>query len=253
MRVGIGIAILYLLLYLFAPPLMILYTLREYTKSFPALKVTPQPLADYSVSGIPGKTLSYFGYEFTVPWNSSFKEKGGIGTMGLKFESGQNLILFVSPNADGLLTEVSKDPSMHMEVLRDTFPELVKRSAYDQLATLYGIAPSSVHAFGSRTDTYRGMTLLTMKMMVAPAALPTGVFSFNFFGKRGFQIGDPRNSNRVVLDICDVEGHNIEILLSTNDNNRLTQPEVNRIVSSFHAVQPKPATTHTAHVTPPHK
>jgi hypothetical protein len=253
MRVGIGIAILYLLGFLFGPPLMILYTIRQYTNSFPELKLTPHPLTDYSVSDIPGKRVSYFGYEFTVPWNSNFKEKGAIGIMGLKFESGQNLILFVSPNADGLLTEVSKDPSMHMEALRDIFPELIKRSAYDQIATLYGTTPSSIHAFGSRADTYRGMTLLTMKMMVAPASLPTGVFSFDFSGKRGFQIGDPRKSNRVVLDICDVEGHNIEIVLSTQDNNRLTQSEVNRIISSLQTVPSQPTETSATHKTASHK
>ena len=246
-RVGIGIAILTLLGYVFGPPLMILYTIRQETKACPGLNVTPQPLVDYSVSNTPGKAISYFGYEFTIPWNANFKERGAEGIMGLKFESGQNLILFVSSNTDGLLTNVAKNPSTHMAVLRDLFPELMKRSAYDQFAALYSVTPASIHAFGSRAESYRGMTLLTMKMMAAPAGLETGMFSFDFSGKRGFQIGDPRKSNRILLDFFDVDGHNIELVLFTQDNNRLTQPEVNRIISSLHAVPPKPTVTPATH------
>lgn len=250
-RVGIGIATLYLLGFFFGPPLMILYTIRRETKAFPAINVTPHPLTDYSVSDAPGKTISYFGYEFTVPWNTNFTEKGGNGIAGLKFESGQNLILFVSPNTDGLLSECAKDPSMHMKALRDIFPELIKRSAYDQFAALYSTTPSNIHAFGSRADSYRGMTLLTMKTIAAPAALQTGMFSFDFSGKRGFQIGDPQKSNRMLLDIFEVDGHNIEIILATKDTNQLTQPEVNRIVASLHSVPPKPTATPVGHVTLP--
>jgi len=252
-RVGIGIAILYLLGFLFGPPILILYTIHREAKAFPAINVTPQPLADYSVSDAPGKTISCFGYEFTVPWNTNFTEKGGNGIAGLKFESGQNLILFVSPNTDGLLADVAKDPSMHMEALRDIFPELIKRPPYDQFAALYSTTPSSIHSFGSRADSYRGMTLLTMKTIAAPAGLQTGMFSFDFAGKRGFQIGDPRKSNRLLLDIFEVDGHNIEIVLSTKDTNQLTQPEVNRIVTSLHSSPQKLVATPTTHVILPKK
>ena len=252
MRVGIGIALLYLLFFLFGPPLMILYTIRREAKAFPAINVTPQPLTDYSVSDAPGKTISYFGYEFTVPWNTNFTEKGGNGIAGLKFESGQNLILFVSPNTDGLLTESAKDPSMHMGALRDIFPELIKRSAYDQFAVIYGTTPSSIHEFGSRADSYREMTLLTMKTITAPAALQTGMFSFDFAGKRGFQIGDPRKSNRMLLDIFEVDGHNIEIIVSTKGNNRLSQPALNRIITSLHAVSSALVSAPIVHKIVPH-
>jgi hypothetical protein len=252
-RVGIGIGILYLLSFLLGPPLMILYTIRRETKAFPAINVTPHPLTDYSVSDAPGKTISYFGYEFTIPWNTNFKERGGNGIMALMFETGQSLVLFVSPNKDGILTESAKDPSMHMEAMHAIFPELIKRSAYDQFAALYSTSPASIHAFGSRANSYRGMTLLTMKTIAAPAALQTGMFSFDFSGKRGFQIGDPRKSNRLLLDIFDVDSHNIEIILSTQDDSRLTQSEVNRIISSLHAAPPQPAVTPAAHKTPSHK
>ena len=58
------------------PPIGIFITTRMEARRIPAVKIAAQALADYSVSNSPGTTLSYFGYEFEVPWNASFKQKG---------------------------------------------------------------------------------------------------------------------------------------------------------------------------------
>jgi hypothetical protein len=251
MRVGIGIAILYLFGFWFGPPLMILYTTRWEAKAFPALNITPQPLTDYSVSDGPGRAISYFGYEFTVPWNTNFKEMKPArnGVVGLKFESGTSMIFIVAADQDGPLSELAKDPRQNMKYLQDDFPDLLKRSAYDQFAALYSVTPASIHAFGPRAESDRRRTLLILKSMTAPAGLKSGMFKFQFPGMHGFQIGDPRKTNRTTLNIFDFDGHNLELNLFTKDNNRLTQPEVNRIIASLHAVPPKPVTL----TTPPHK
>jgi len=89
----------------------------------PAVKVTAQPLTDYSVSDAPGTVLSYFDYSFEVPWNASFKTKGSQkgstkgGIMELKFDSGQSLLLIAPANQNGLLSELVQDQSLHMENL----------------------------------------------------------------------------------------------------------------------------------------
>ena len=44
-------------------------------RKVPAVKISTQALPNYSVSDAPGLRLSYFGYEFEVPWNASFKER----------------------------------------------------------------------------------------------------------------------------------------------------------------------------------
>jgi hypothetical protein len=73
-RVALLIAFLSLLIKLVGPPITIFYMARREARDLPGVRVAPKPLTDYSVSGAPGTTLSYFGYEFDLPWNTSFKE-----------------------------------------------------------------------------------------------------------------------------------------------------------------------------------
>jgi hypothetical protein len=241
-RVGIGIAILYLLFYLFGPPLFIFYMTRREAKQNPALNVVPKPLTDHSISDRPGSQVSYFGYEFTAPWNSKFQEAApaGNGFVALKFDSGEAIIFKVFPDQGGLITAAANNPCAHMESLQDIFPDLVKRSAYDQDMAVYSTTPAGIHAFGSRAEATRGMTLLTLKALAVPMDYVTGAYSFESHGKRGFEIGDPQKTNHIILDIFDVNGQDVEIILFTKVADRLTQPEVNRILSSLHAVPPKP-------------
>jgi len=232
---------------------MIFYMTRREAKAFPYINVTPQPLKDSSVSSAPGKMISYFGYEFTVPWNTNFKEvaPAGNGFVALKFESGTSMTFQIATDQDGLLSEIVKDPKLNMKSLQDGFPDLLKRSAYDQYDALYSVTPASIHAFGPRVEATRGMLLLTLKLMAAPAGLESGMFRFEFPGMHGFQIGDPQKTNRTTLDIFDINGHNVEISLFTRDANRLSQPELNRILATLHAAPPTPAAS-IAYISTPH-
>jgi len=94
-------------------PFGILITKKMEARKVPAVKVAPQELVDYSVSSSSGTTLSYFGYEFDVPWNANFKQKVGKGLVEVQFESGQNVIFIVPENQSGLLTESWRTLSKH--------------------------------------------------------------------------------------------------------------------------------------------
>lgn len=235
-RVGILVAFLILLLNLLGPPIGILVMTRMEARKVPALKVAPLKLADYSVSNSSGTTLSYFGYEFEVPWNANFKQKVGKNLVEVQFESGQNVIFIVPENQSGLLTGIVEDRSLNMGGLRLVFGDLMKRSAYDQYGVLLNTTPTSIKAFGPRAEAVRGVSLLTIKGIAFGPGLESGAFSFDLPGKRGFQIGDPQKSRRVDLEVFDTAGHHIEISCgSTNDNIRFSQPELNRILTSLHA------------------
>ncbi len=62
---------------------------------FPAVEKVPMELADLSISTAQGRTLSYFGYKFEVPWDDLDEGKmKQVGKMQLiAFRSG-NAILF---------------------------------------------------------------------------------------------------------------------------------------------------------------
>ena len=134
----------------------------------------------------PGKVFPYFGYSFEVPWNASFKTRKSpdrstkSGIVRLKFDSGQNLLLIAPANQTGLLTELVQDQSLHMENLRPIFGDLMNRSAYDQYSALLNTSPSTIRAFGPRSEAVRGVTPLTIKSIALPASLETGAFAFNY-------------------------------------------------------------------------
>jgi hypothetical protein len=244
-RVGILIAFLTVLINLLGPPIAIFITTRMEARKIPAVRIATQVLSDYSVSDAPGTTLSYFGYEFEVPWNASFKERAvGKALVQLKFQSGQDVLFAVPANQGGLLTEIVQDQSFKMRHLRLVFGDLMNRSAFDQYEVLLNTTPQSIRAFGPRAEAVRGVTLLTIKAIAFGPGLESGAFSFELPGKRGFQIGDPQKSRRVDLEIFDSTGHHIEILCgTTNGSVRFSQSELNRILTSLHA------TTASAHLT----
>jgi len=239
LRVGALVASLIVLFELLGPPIGFFITARWEGKKAPWVKVTPTPLVNNAESDAPGTALSYFGYEFEVPWNAHYKTRalGKGGLVQLQFESGQNVTFIVPANQNGLLTEIVQDESLHMKNLELVLGDLVNRSAYDQYETLLSTTPSSIRAFGPRAEAVRGMTLLIIKALAAAPGLETGVFSFELPGKRGFQVGDPQKSRRVDLESFGMGGHHVEIICATTkDSVRLTQAELNRILKTLHPV-----------------
>ena len=94
------------------------------------------------------------------------------------------------------------------------------------------------------------MTLLTIKAIASAPGLETGAFSFELPDKHGFQIGDPGKSRRVDFEVFTMGNHHVEITCSTTkDSVRLSQPELNRILKSFHEVLAEPSAAPPAHIT----
>lgn len=240
-RVSILLALLAVLITILGPPITIFITARWEAKKIPGVMVAPQPLSDYSVPDAPGRVMSYFGYEFQVPWTGGFKEKaiGKSGLVHLKFESGQDLLFIAPENQEGLLTQMVQDESMHMKNMQDVFGDLTNRSAYDQYAALLNTTPSTIRAFGPRAKATRGMALLTIKALAFGPGMETGVFSFELPDKRGFQIGDPRKSSRADLEVFGMGGHHVEFICTNpKDGAKFSQPELNLILTTLHPSTP---------------
>jgi hypothetical protein len=252
-RVAILIALFELVVKLLGPPIAIFLAARQEATTVPGVKITPQPLSDYSPSDAPGTRLSYFGYAFEVPWNANFKQnvfsKGGVVQLG--FESGQSVIFIAPEDQNGLLTEIVKNHSLHMENLQFVLGDLMSQSPYDQYHALLYSTPSGIRAFGPRAKAVRETTLLTIKAIAIPSpGLEKGLFSFELPDKRGFQIGDPKESRRVDLEVFDIGGHYVEIICETTKAGlRLSQPELNRILKSIHVASAQSSKEASAYTT----
>lgn len=242
-RVAILIVFVTVALIFLGPPVSILFIRRKCANSRPGMKVVPTALADLSVSDSPGKTLTYFGYEFTVPWNTNFKERVGKNNrlVQLKFDSGQDILFLVPSSSAGLLTEMAEDQSLKMGYLRPAFGDLLKRPAYDQYQAILNTTPQSLRPFGPEDEAARRTILLLIKGIAFGPGLDSGAYTFELPDKRGFQVGNPQSSGRVDLEVFDSAGHHIEFVCgSTNPTFRYSQPELNRILTTLHPVTPSP-------------
>lgn len=240
-RVALLICVLNVLSDLFGPPVVAYVMLRK-VEQIHGVYVTPEPLKDYSVSSARGARLSYFGYSFEVPWTGvSIKQEsphssrpGGI--VVFSFSSGQSLVFIVPGDQSGLLAEIAHDKDMGG--LGPLFGDLVKRSPYDQYSALLNMSPSQIRLFGPSGERARGVAMLTVKALALPGAMETGAYSFELQGKRGFQLGEPSKSERVQLEVLDLNGHYVEICMATKKNIHFTQPEINRILATLRVVPP---------------
>jgi hypothetical protein len=90
---------------------------------------------------------------------------------------------------------------------------------------------------------------LTIKAIAVGPGLESGVFSFEFPDKRGFQVGDPRKSKRVDLEVFGMGGRHIEITCeTTKDGARLSQPELNRILKSLRVASRESTAAPLSHI-----
>lgn len=236
-RVGLLIVAVTAVFVVLAPTCTNLLLRRKFSQ-IPGMYTVVQPLADYTASDAPGTTLSFDGFEFDVPWKSSYKTRpANKRIQGFEFATGQSALLWVAENQDGLLTSAAKDPSSHMDGLRGAFPQLMNRPAYDQYSVLLNTTPASIHPFGPIDEAARATTLLMLKAIAPPGDIKSGVYSFKLPDKRGFQLGNPSATSHLCVEVFDLNGHNLEILLSEKVGTpRITQPEVNRIIQSLHTV-----------------
>lgn len=237
-RVGILITFLGALISLLGPPLTIFFAARWEARKMPFLALPPKPLSDYSVSAAPGTAITHFGYRFEVPWNGPYKTKQTASTnwLFISFDSGQVVVFIVPPDSSGLFSDLVHDRSEEMRNLGLLLGDLTRLSAYDQYRTLLETTPSTIRAFGPRSEAARGMTLLTMKAIAPGPGIATGSFSFGMPDKRGFQLGDPQKSTRLQLEIFGARNRWIEILLAEGKNGHFTQAEINRILTTLHPV-----------------
>jgi len=198
-----------------------------FAKSAPAVaRVVPTDLKDVSTSPAPGRKLSYFGYEFEVPWTDLDESqlppenKHDMHMAWVSFRSGLKLFIVVSP---------------HEAVVPD----------YALLKRIYEVTPDKVNYWSLIQGWgYQNARLLLFKSAFLrdepgggsnPAE--TGIFNLQSSGYHGFQYGDPRSRPEVLqLRLYSNDGRvEIKFLQETYDEpSGVTQLEINRIVQSLH-------------------
>lgn len=211
-------------------------------------RMEPTELKDLSVTQDPGKKLSYFGYEFEIPWTDLDESQTRLVPndhpymVGLVFRSGLHLIVSASPARvfpNGFAREWKVSPQ-NFELM---FGRGAGQSDYSFLKSLYAFTPGKMHLWALSPSVHlREQMLLMWKGAILSGSADTGIFNIHNQSYRGFQLGDPQAHPRKVAANLYSDDGSIEFTFAASDLHRpaaVTQPEINRVVQSLRKVQQK--------------
>ncbi|HWW15238.1 MAG TPA: hypothetical protein VN310_11300 [Candidatus Dormibacteraeota bacterium] len=207
----------------------------------PITRIVPTDLKDTSTSEAPGKTLSYFGYEFEVPWSDLDEnqtllyptDKPEKCRADLRFRSGLRLIVTAIP-AGEWTNELATQFKVPRQSIESSFEA---KSDYGFLKNLYEFTPGKMHYWAlSPRIHYREHLLLTIKTAALPPSTGTGIFNLLNQSYKGFQEGNPQvRQDGIDVRLFSDQG-SVEMIFSQKNYKNsagVTQPEINRIVQSL--------------------
>jgi len=218
-------------------------------KVLPVANVVPVDLKDHSVSQAPGMVLSYFGYEFEVPWSDLDESKTALypkdkpekTRVVLTFRSGLRLMVTAVP-AREFADEFATDFKMPAQKLDAVFGRGAATSDYVFVKNVYEFTPARMHYWSLSSGVhYREQMVLMIKSIMLVKAADTGIFYVQNQNYKGFQQGDPKvRQDKLVLDLYFGDNHPEVIFLQKDyhDSVGVTQSEINRIVQSLHRAAP---------------
>src|SRR5215470_10019470 len=253
-RILIGLFVIVLAcvayLWFFGFQTLVLLEARYLTRKTPAVNMAPAQLTELSVSRSPGRKLSYFGYEFEVPWNDVDEAKTGVipdkNKAMIFFQSGNALSVWHgSPRA--FLNQVLSNDKIDQNTLRRIVGDVALQSDFALYRTILQMTPDKMTPFESQTDAGNQALLLLVKGIGMPPGGDSGVFSVSAGEFSGFQFGRPQNqSGEVSVRIfSDTSSLNFIFSQKLGGPAFISQPDINRILNTLHKA-PAPAAANPA-------
>jgi hypothetical protein len=239
--IGLFVVVLVCVAYLwfFGFQTLIVLEARYLTRKTPAVSMAPAQLADFSISRLPGRKLSYFGYEFEVPWNDVDEAKSGLipdsNKAMIVFQSGNSLSVWHgSPRA--FLNTVLSNDKIDQNTLRRIVGDEALQSDYALYRTILQMTPDRMTPFESQSNAANQALLLLVKGICMPPGAASGVFSVNAGEFSGFQFGrtaSPSGEVSVRL-FSDSSSFNFIFIQKAGGPALISQPDINRILHTLH-------------------
>jgi hypothetical protein len=238
LTVFITLAVIFVGVQWIAPAALSFYAVRN---ALPVARIVPTDLKDKSVSETPGKKLSYFGYEFDVPWSDLDEtqtklypnDKPDKTRVDLRFRSGLRVLVSAIPPRSWA-TELSTDFKVPLQRVESSFGE----SDYSFVKALYEFTPEKMNHWSLSHRVHdREEFLLLVKSIALPRSAETGIFNLQNRSYKGFQDGNPQvRQDEIIVHLFSEDG-SVEMIFLQKDYqnpNGVSQPEINRIVQSLH-------------------
>ncbi len=215
--------------------LMVRYTYRKMSD----VAKTPVPLPDSSISNVAHRKMSYFGYEFEVPWDDIDEQKSKTaGTIRLTYFGSGNAFWFSSFPPKDFVNTVLKTAQLDPQGFRQLYGDDAFASDYAFYQKMLQITPAEITPFVSRRRAIAGQTLLLFKALSMPKA-SSGIFSIQAPGFEGFQFENPASRPLRISDELFSKDGGIELIFFQKAGGNaptISQSEINRVIRSIHKV-----------------
>ena len=221
----------------FGPQTVIALGARYLARKTPVVSMAPAQLTDLSASRSPGRKLSYFGYEFEIPWADIDDAKTkmlGDNKALIAFQSGNSLSVWSgSPRAfvNSVLTNDKIDPSS----LRRMYGDEALSSDFALYRTILETTPGNVTPFLSRQDAVSRTILLVVKGTILPRGTKSGVFAVQAGEFSGFQFGRPQNQSGEVSVRLFSDSSSLNLIFNQKPGGPtvISQPDINRLLQTL--------------------
>jgi hypothetical protein len=226
------------LLWLFGTQAFLALEARAAARKLPFVAQAPTELPDLSISREPGTKLTYFGYEFEIPWADIDQQKTktiGMNKAIVAFQSGNAISLWSGPPHE-LMKRVMDEMKMDTDAFGKIYGDEAVKSDYSFERTILETTPDRISVFSvRRTAASRGI-LLMVKALSTPGDPNTGIFEVRTNEFKGFQYGSPNGpSRRVSVELFPENGH-LDLLFFPKENGPtpISQADINRVVQTLH-------------------
>jgi len=230
-------------LWLFGVQTFLALEARDIARKTPVVKKAPLELADLSISQAPGKRLSYFGYEFEVPWDDIDEAKSQIigGNKAIVVFRSGNVLSVWSGSPHEFVDTVLPSGKIDRETLRQIYGDEALQSDYEFHRILLETTPDTITPFISKRRAISLSMLLIMKAISAPRGAETGIFAVHAGAFKGFQFGQPQSSPTGISVELFADSGSLSFIIGQKKNGStiISQPDINRILETLHTVPAK--------------
>ncbi|MGB6876821.1 MAG: hypothetical protein WBD87_12405 [Candidatus Acidiferrales bacterium] len=236
---GIAVVVGGICLWLFGVQTMCALTVRYTYRKMPEASKVPVALSDTDVSKVPHSRVSYFGYEFELPWDDVDDQKSKtVGPIRLTaFRSGNVFWFSVFPPRD-FVNEVMKTENLDSQRFQQLYGVEALDSDYNFHLAMLETTPAQITPFISKKQAVSSAMLLLIKTMSMPAA-DSGIFSIRTPDFQGFQFESAGGRPAKITDELYSKDGGIDVILYQKVRGSapaISQPEINRVIQSIHRV-----------------
>jgi hypothetical protein len=208
-------------------------------RKMPDVARTPVALSDLSISTVPHRKVSYFGYEFEIPWDDTDEQKDKTGGQihVSAFRSG-NAFWFSTFPPKEFVNEIMKVGKLDPQRFKQIYGDDAFESDYGFKSRMLQITPRQITPFVSRGQAVAGEMLLLIKAISMPRA-NSGIFSIRTSDFQGFQFESPESRPFKITDELYSNDGGIDLMFlqkAAGSAPSISQAEINRVIQSIHKV-----------------